>query len=753
MADAKRILAAILAADVVGYSRLMGDDERNTVDTLNNCRDIFRKHVAYHDGRVVDTAGDSILATFPSVVEAVECGVAVQSALAEANARLPANRRMLFRIGVNLGDIIEQDDGTVYGDGVNVAARLESLAQPGGLCVSGKVRDELLGKLDHGFVDLGEHDVKNIANPVRAYQVRENGSDETDTPATKTESGKRAILIASAVVVALVAAGVGVWQMILPPESERTIVAESSDMPSIAVLPFTNMSEEVDQEHFADGMTDDLITDLSKVSGLFVIARNSSFFYKGQAVNVPQVAAELGVRYVLEGSVRRADDMVRINAQLIDAKEGGHVWAETFDRPYENIFALQDEVTAKIIEALSVNLTDAEQAQIERAPTGDREAYELYQRGQEIVNRFDIEHYGEALSLFEQAIDLDPTFADAYIGQARIMFVRGYIYKENVPGLSAKETRDAVEKSAMRALALNPDAARAHAILAARHAYERDYEAALSSIETALAIAPNDVSVGSDYARILNSVGRPRDALAAIDVVLKHNPKPAPLETLDIAGMLVTLRQPERALSLLEPIKSKLPSNLLTEFTFALTYARLGDTQATSAALKKILKFWPLANIENVKIGFTHWKRREDIDWYMESFRMVGIPRYPFGFVGSEESRLKANEIAEIWYGRRKVGFAFFGGLPASPVRSKGEPFTWITLEDDNNTYTNKYGHWQGTSRIEGDRLLTRYDELTLGREAQMHFFHNPKGTPEGQNDYIMANPWGIHYFTVEPEK
>ena len=301
MAEAKRKLAAILAADVVGYSRLMGDDERATVAALNASREIFRAHVSEHDGRVADTAGDSVLAVFESVVEAVQCASEVQTTLGARNRDLPEDRRMAFRIGINLGDIIEQDDGTIYGDGVNVAARLESLAEAGGICLSGSAHEHVEGKTDYGFEDIGEHDVKNIAHPVRTYRMAVDGQARSTEPA-KTQP--------------------------------------LSDKPSIAVLPFDNLSGDPEQEYFVDGIAEDLITAFSRMRWLSVTARNSTFSYKGQSPDVRQVGRELGVRYVLEGSVRKGGNRVRISAQLIDASDGNHIWAQRYDRELADIFDL-----------------------------------------------------------------------------------------------------------------------------------------------------------------------------------------------------------------------------------------------------------------------------------------------------------------------------------------------------------------------------------------------------------------------------
>ena len=317
MPEAKRRLAAILSADAAGYSRLMGDDERATMDTLNAYRDAFRKYISDHEGRVVDTAGDSVLAVFDSVVETVQCAVEVQGDLEGRNLDLPEDRRMLFRIGVNLGDVFEQDDGTIYGDGVNVAARLESLAEPGGINISGTAFDQVDGKLDLGFEYLGEKEVKNIAKPVRVYRA------DLDVGETRPRSAAATT------------------------EPER---------PSIAVLAFENLSRDPDQEFFADGIAEDLITELSRLRWLLVTARNTTFTYKGRAVDVKQVGRDLGVRYVVEGSVRKGGERVRITAQLVDAVTGNHIWAERYDRDLSDIFALQDEITETLVAALQVEV-------------------------------------------------------------------------------------------------------------------------------------------------------------------------------------------------------------------------------------------------------------------------------------------------------------------------------------------------------------------------------------------------------------
>ena len=366
----KRKLAAILSADVKGYSRLMAADEEGTLRTLSAYRQEMTALVAERDGRVVGTAGDSILAEFPSAVEATRCAVEIQKELAARNAALPKDRRLEFRIGINLGDVMVEGDD-LFGDGVNVAARLQALAEPGGIYVSGGIYDQIKGKLPVGADFLGEQTVKNIAEPVRVYRLR---SDRTTTLRAVPRPWRTWSAIAAGFGLLVIAAVGTAWYFDLPrafgpAEEEQASAPPLPDRPSIAVLPFDNLSDNPEEEYFADGLTDDLITDLSKISGLFVIARDSAFTYKQQPVDVREVARELGVRYVLEGTVRRASERVRINAQLIDGTTGGHVWAERYDRDYADIFAVQDEVIEEIVGALSVQLTEAEQTQVTRLPT------------------------------------------------------------------------------------------------------------------------------------------------------------------------------------------------------------------------------------------------------------------------------------------------------------------------------------------------------------------------------------------------
>jgi TolB-like protein/class 3 adenylate cyclase len=413
---AKRKLSAVLSADVKGYSRLMGEDETGTVNRLKNYRALISDFIIQYRGRVVDSTGDNILAEFGSVVDATECSVKIQEGLHKRNAELPNKRKMEFRIGINLGDVIE-DGERIYGDGVNIAARIESLAEGGGICISGTSFDQVKNKLNLGFENIGEHHVKNIADPVRVYRVitePETIGKVIGEDRAGPRQWQRVTLPVIAVLVVAVAALV-IWRFYQRPSTppvevapEQTTGPKLPEKPSIAVLPFANLSGDPEQEYFSDGMTDDLITDLSKISGLLVIARNSVFTYKGKPVKIQQVAGDLGVRYVLEGSIRKAGDQIRINAQLIDATTGHHLWAERYDGVLDNIFSLQDKITAKIVSALALKLTTTEQLHTKSKETDNVEAFDAFLKGWEHYQRFTPEDFSKAISIFKRAIDLDP---------------------------------------------------------------------------------------------------------------------------------------------------------------------------------------------------------------------------------------------------------------------------------------------------------------------------------------------------------
>jgi adenylate cyclase len=484
----QRKLAAVLHADAAGFSRLMSQDERATVATLEACRAAFRERIRSHAGRVVDTAGDSVLAVFDSVVDAVACAVAVQQALQEQHAALPEGRCLQFRIGVNLGDVITRPDGTVYGDGVNIAARIEALAEAGGVAVAGSVHDNIAGKLDVAFVDLGEQEVKNIGRPVRVYRVVAAGA-----------SGASPAAIAS---------------------KPRSDAQDGPDKPSIAVLPFNNMSGDPEQEFFADGITEDIITELSRFRELFVISRNSSFKYKGKPVEVQKFARELGVQYVVEGSVRKAGNRVRITVQLIDAQTDHHLWAERYDRELADIFAIQDEVTSTIVAVLPGRVEAAARDRAARKPTDNMAAYECVVTGKVRHHRSTRDDNLEAQRLLDRAIGLDSSYAHAHawkacaLGQA---WVYGWC-----------DDRDAtfgqVIEELRIALTLDDNDSDVHRVLAAVKVAQGEHEAALYHQQRALSLNPNDDLIVVQQGELLSWMGQPDEGIDWIRKAMRLNP-------------------------------------------------------------------------------------------------------------------------------------------------------------------------------------------------------------------------------------
>src|SRR6516165_7436719 len=464
----ERKLTAILCADVHGYSRLMGEDEEATIRNLSAHRGRIDGLIEQHHGRFVNSAGDSVLAEFASAVNAVECAVEIQAALKTENAEVPPGRRMEFRIGVNLGDVVVEGE-QIYGDGVNVAARLESLAEPGSIYISASIHEQIGNKLALGYEDLGEQYVKNIAKPVRVFRVLPNGTDPTlqkkrRIPLSYWRGG--ALSLMSLVIVA--ATVVLVLHLSLkPPHTHASIPPPPApalalpDKPSIAVLPFTNMSGDHEQEYFSDGITDDLITGLSRLPGLFVIARTSSFTYKGKAAKLQEVSKELGVKYVLGGGVRKAGDQVRITVQLADATTGEELWAERYDRPLRDIFALQDEIVRKIVTTADLQLNLAEHGAVIPRTTENLEAYDDVLRGTEYMMSFTKDGFAKARQSFEEAIKLDPNYAIAYAFLATNSY-SGWILGFN-PNTDAEER---ALHAAQQATALDDSVAVAHSVLA-----------------------------------------------------------------------------------------------------------------------------------------------------------------------------------------------------------------------------------------------------------------------------------------------
>ena len=509
-----RKLRAIMHADVKGYSRLMGEDEPYTVRTLKESRELFTKTVQSHEGRIVNAPGDSILAEFPSVISAVQCAAEIQNQLKEKNAALPDDRKMEFRIGVNLGDVIHSEDA-IYGDGVNIAARIEALAQPGGVSISRTVFNHVHTKLKYGYEYQGEHHVKNIKNPVRVYRLltaSEDAGKLIGEPKTHIRPSKKPYI---AVVVALVILAAGaIWQYYprhskIEPASVEKMSLPIPEKPSIAVLPFDNMSGDPNQEYFSDGLTEEIITALSKVPQLFVIARNSVFTYKNKPVKVNQVAEELGVKYVLKGSVRKAGVQIRITAQLIDALSGHHLWAERYDRNLKEVFAVQDDLTKHIITAMQVKLTEGEQAWATGKSTDNLEAYLKALQALEKINHLNIENNALGRQLAQEAINLDPQYAMPYRLLAATHRMDVFFGTSKSPAQSIATCIKLLEK----AIELDPTYAGAYGGLGFTYSMIGQHDKAVAKAEQAVTLDPNSAEAHGLFGHTLRFTGRQEEAI------------------------------------------------------------------------------------------------------------------------------------------------------------------------------------------------------------------------------------------------
>ena len=528
--DYNRKLTAILSADAKDYSRLMADNEMATIETITSYREIMKTLIEQHMGRVVDSPGDNLMAEFRSVVDAVRCAVEIQKALKAENDKRPSERRMDFRIGVNLGDIV-QDGDRIYGDGVNIAARVEGLADPGNVAISGTAFDSIRNKLDYGYQFSGEHRVKNIADPVRIYKVLTKPEFAGKLIGEKQYLGRvsRKIAITAILTLAIVTGGLLLYYVYLhhsgriEPASIEKMAFPLPDKPSIAVLPFVNMSDDPKQEYFSDGITDDLITDLSKISGLFVISRNSVFTYKGKPIKIRQVAEEMGVRFVLEGSVRRAKDRVRINAQLIDSTTGGHIWAERYDGRIDDVFALQDKITRRIVAVLTVKLTAGEEKQVARKQTDSAEAYDDFLNGWAHYLRETPDNFAMAIQYFKKAIELDPIYGGAYAALALTYWQswkRLWHLSVEVPHWHA--SRSEAEKFLKKAMQYPTPLS--HQVATRVFLHQQRHEEAIAAAEQAVAMDPNNADSYITLAGARTLSGRPEKALQLIEHAMRQNP-------------------------------------------------------------------------------------------------------------------------------------------------------------------------------------------------------------------------------------
>ena len=746
----KRKLTAILNADVEGYSRRIQANEEATIRTLTAFREAMATLIQKYRGRVVDSPGDNLLAEFASVVDAVQCAVEIQRDLAERNAELPAESKMVFRIGINLGDVVVED-GRIYGDGVNIAARLESLCEGGGVCISGTAFENVENKLDVEFEDLGDHDVKNITKPVRVYRVL----SYPGAAAHRAIKAKRAIqkkwrnaaLIIAAILLAVLAAGI--WQLyIRRPSIEPASVDEMAyplpEKPSVAVLPFVNMSGDSNQEYFCDGITEDLITDLSKISDIFVIARNSTFVYKGKPVKIKQVAEDLGVRYVLEGSVRKADKKVRITAQLIDATTGHHLWADRYTGIIDDVFAYQDKITKKIIDALAVKLKGEEKIQLARKDTNNIAAYDQFLKGMERYLRWTPEDFFKAIPFFEKAVQIDPNYGRAYAALAATYWQGSKdVFGLNQYGVSQEDgflfAREYLEK-AMR----NPTSL-AHYLMSNMNLYRYQWKDALAEAKSGITLEPNNAIINLQMGYVLIMSGNPQKGTEFVKKAMRLDPH-YPARALYLQGLAqFHLEDYRKAIAFCED-SNKLNSEMVEpKLLLAVSYTLLGrddDAKRIAAWLRSKFPTVEIAKMNYFQRYFPFKDSKVD-DHFTKGLLKSGIllsasPDDHYKI--SEENRLTGEQIKALVFGRKIIGLEI-------EMNSGG----WIerSIDGKANYHGLISGSDTGKSWIENELLCEQWKQRYGGHKFCYPIFRNPAGKPENQDEYLGIINWGIFTFSV----
>jgi adenylate cyclase len=739
----ERRLAAILAADVAGYSRMMEADEAGTLARLKaHLGEFVRPAIAARHGTVVKTTGDGLLAEFPSVVEAVECAVEIQRGMIVRNTGESDGRQIRFRIGVNLGDII-LDEGDIFGDGVNVAARLEGLAEPGGICVHRDVRSQVRNRLPLAFEDMGEVEVKNIDRPLRVYRIVLDGNAAPPASARRASKPKRgglAAVGALAILLLILAAGAA-WLWFKPGSS-------GDAPPSIASLPTDRptIADDKEQQYFADGLTEALTTRLSELSGLFVLARNAVHGYESRDVSPQDVSRDLGVRYVLDGSVRKAGTRIRISANLVETTNARQIWADQYDRELTDIFAVQDEVIGHIVQELAIKLTNAEEQQIARTPTANLEAYDNYLRAEtEGYYKFDYTTVGRALAYYAKAIELDPNFADAYAGYARVTVeVWRLGFDQIMPGpLARKRAYDAAGK----ALELDPNSARAYTVLAIIQLGDGRHEEAVRSAKQAVALKPSDAEAHANLGLILSYAGDPENALAAVDQALRLNPA-APLGLRLLAGIVFFhARMYDRAIAELEPTARAWPGTETASEMLAASYAMAGQLDNARRELDA-LPDWPSINLEELERTFRRsYKLDADLKHFISALELAGVPQWPLGFVGRPEDQVKGAELSALgsrqtWTGQTMVR------------RDADTPFLLQIDDKGRVAYRGVNTLLTGETRIADDRICMRFEGYLQGDWLCGSVFRNATGNGDGRHteEYVYVLSDSLRYFSLQTQ-
>ncbi|MGR9275447.1 adenylate/guanylate cyclase domain-containing protein [Rhizobium leguminosarum] len=737
----ERRLAAILIADVVGYSRLSQIDEEGTrVRFQADQNDVFEPAIERHHGRLVKTMGDGLLVEFQSVVDALRCAVEVQQLKTTQNAAALPEHRLEFRIGINLGDIIVEGED-IQGDGVNIADRIQALAEPGGIAISGTTYDQVKSKIPVGFASLGEQRLKSITEPIRVYRVLLDPTAAGKTLTNRRRLPRRRLFAGIAAAVVLAVAGAALWWQPWMPEKPpgpgERFAYPLPDRPSVAVLPFINVSGDTEHDHLAEGLTDDLITELSKVSGLFVIARHSVFAIQDSVGKIQDVAAELGVQYVLEGTLQRAGPRLRINVKLIDAVTGLSLWAERYDRQYADLFAVQDDVIGKIISALSVKLSARERDQLARIPTENLEAYDYYMRAEQEGFIFrDVDTYRRTLSFYQKAIDLDPGFANAHAGIARVAVD---VWRNDYNYLwSAAVARKIAYDAAGQALKLDPNNARAHTVLALLQWVDGRETEAANSAKMAVAMQPNDAEAAANLALILVHTGSSGQAVAEMEKALRLDPSPASSFQLLAGIVFYTAGDDRRAISLIEPTLAGLPKVEPAREYLAAAYADQGNETKAAAETAKLLELFPESNLTYYGYLYDYW-RDGDLKRHLAALRKAGIPEWPFGFTGNQADRLGEAELRNLVDGKSWAG-----------KHKNGTDFIQYFDKAGNTAYRSANTNITGIVEVRGDRICEKFDGYFLDRMVCGYVYRNTSGE-QGDRQYIHVTPRALTFFSPAP--
>jgi TolB-like protein/class 3 adenylate cyclase len=734
----QRKLRAIFSADVKGYSKLMGEDDEHTINTITEYRRIITELIEAHHGRVVDAPGDNILAEFSGALNAVNSAVEIQRKLETENGKLPDNRRMEFRIGINLGDILHKDD-RIYGDGVNVAARIEGLADPGGICISRGVFDQVKKKVSQGFEYLGEHTVKNITEPVTIYRVLlapESEGKVIGEPKARSTPIKKPAAIVTAMI--LIASVVLFWIIYSPPSGRESPSITKETLPtlekaSIAVLPFDNMSNDPEQAYFSDGISEDIITDLSKISGLIVIARNS--------INVQQIGQELRVRYLLEGSVRKAGGQVRINAQLIDAKSGHHLWADRYDGEMSDIFALQDKITRKIISALALKLSASEQKALTDKGTDNLEAYDEFLKGWQGYRLLTKAGFAEAKTHLEKAVELDPEFTRAYAALA-VLYWRAthFAAPEHRQGLGLNTHQELLAVKAKPQFlvkkAMKKPTALAHGLMSQFYLMRYQHDEALAEIERAVAMDPNDPELYAWMSEILWLMGKNSEAIESANMGLRLDPNNPATYLRQLARSNLPDGDLEESLQLLERAKRINPELSGTvAFHQSIIYGIQGRNEEARTAYEIFLKsrMYPVRNLNSILLYFPFADPKK-LDRIADALIKAGAPGKPTDYYKIlKENRINGQEVKSLLFGRKITGTSMITGQQFWWEWSKSGEFKVIR------------GSFQGIGKswVEGDVFFIQFEKIYGGLPYGTVIYKNPDGSSESKNQYFIVDDIG----------